>query len=112
VEEEQLLKLHVTVSGAADHLVYQWFKDGEPLPGGTESEYSIPAVTAEDAGWYSCRVRDESIDVYDESPRALIVVVPAGSLPTVSVTGLFIAALISVALGAVLIWRRRRPVQS
>jgi hypothetical protein len=111
VEEGQLLKLNVTVSGAASPL-YQWFKDGEPLPGGTESEYSIPAVTDEDAGRYSCRVRDESIDVYDESPRALIVVFRAGTLPTASVTGLCIAALVSVALGAVLIWRRRRPMPS
>ncbi len=112
IEEDEPLNLRVTVSGAAGPLVYQWMKDGIELPGGTEPEYSIPAVTAEDAGWYSCRVRDESTGVYDESPRALIEVFPADSLPTASVTGLFIAALISVALGAVLIWRRRRPLQS
>jgi hypothetical protein len=111
-EEDQPLELHVTVAGATESLAYQWLKDGEALPGGTASEYSIAAVTPEDAGWYSCRVRDESTGIYSESSRALVLVFPPGSLPASNLIGLCIAGMVSVALGAMLIWRRRRLEQS
>lgn len=35
---------------------YQWFRDGEPLPGQTQSVLSLPAVTDNDVGLYECEV--------------------------------------------------------
>ncbi|MCW5553400.1 MAG: hypothetical protein KIS67_14720 [Verrucomicrobiae bacterium] len=34
---------------------YQWFKDGEPIPGATGNEYTIPFLTVPDAGAYVLR---------------------------------------------------------
>jgi hypothetical protein len=37
-------------------LLYQWYKDGAAISGGTNSSYTIPSVTAADAGTYSAIV--------------------------------------------------------
>lgn len=43
--------LSVTATGA--ELLYQWRKNGNPIAGATEATYSIPALSAADAGTYS-----------------------------------------------------------
>ena len=44
----------------SDHdYTYQWYKDGMPIAGATESQYSIEAVKAADAGSYTCQVSNE-----------------------------------------------------
>ncbi|WP_205573348.1 Ig-like domain-containing protein [Flavisolibacter nicotianae] len=46
------LKLSVFATNPSDVTGYQWYKDGQPISGATSSSYTIPFVTASDAGNY------------------------------------------------------------
>lgn len=59
---------------------YQWLKGGEAISGATGASYSIPAVSAGDAGNYQCQVRDTdeilltniaSVTVYNDTALAI-----------------------------------------
>ncbi|MEO6096275.1 MAG: DUF2341 domain-containing protein [Fibrobacteria bacterium] len=71
VSEGKTAKLWITaVSSMA--IAYQWFRDGAALPGEIGAEYSVPSVTLENAGAYTCRVTD-GIDTVLSKPAALSV---------------------------------------
>lgn len=74
---------------------YQWFRNGEPLPGATQPTLSIPSVRLSDSGSYFCRVyglcdsldseatlvRVEGVGVEDarvDAPLLRVVPQPAG----------------------------------
>ena len=68
------LTLSVEASGTAP-LAYQWFKNGTEIPGANSHSFSIPAVTADDAGSYSVRVSNAAGEAFSE-PAMLTVMVP------------------------------------
>lgn len=49
------VSLWVEASGSGP-LLYQWFKDGDPIPGATGRFFAVDAVTAQEAGGYSVEV--------------------------------------------------------
>lgn len=53
------LTLEFIVSGGFQPLEYAWRKGGFPISGATEASFTIPSVDMEDAGNYSCSVRDQ-----------------------------------------------------
>ncbi len=55
----------LTISGGIGGTlnVYQWYKNNAPISGATSATFSIPAVTATDAGVYRCQVTSTYIGV-------------------------------------------------
>lgn len=49
------LTLSVTANGTAP-LTYQWYLDGTPIPGATDSSHSVASVTAAHQGGYTVRI--------------------------------------------------------
>ena len=52
-------RLSVAANGAP-HPTYQWFKDGDPLPGATDSTLVLPNVQTDAIGTYSVNVANDS----------------------------------------------------
>ena len=48
----------MSVSVGGEHNTYQWYKDGVPIGGATETEYSITSFTPGDAGTYTCEINN------------------------------------------------------
>jgi len=84
------LELCVGLSGTVEPVTYEWRKDGQPLAGGTDSCYTVDALTQVDEGRYVCRVADNAKAVYESDP-AHVQVFAAGSLPGLGAVGLAIA---------------------
>ncbi|WMJ73976.1 immunoglobulin domain-containing protein [Cytophagaceae bacterium ABcell3] len=59
VEEGEDFTLEVSVSGPGEN-TYQWFKDGEPIEGATESTYTVPSASGSDAGSYHVVVTNDN----------------------------------------------------
>lgn len=62
---------------------YQWYHNGNILPGQSEQRLHLSYVDESSTGWYVCRVQDESNSVFETEP-AYVRVLPAGSLPAIS----------------------------
>ncbi len=75
----QSVTFSVTASGTPP-LSYQWHKDGVDISGATDSSYTIPSVSAGDAGAYSVTVQDPFCTL--TSPSAILTV----GVPTAPVT--------------------------
>jgi uncharacterized delta-60 repeat protein len=78
------LSLAVTVGGAAD-ATYQWFKDGELVPGAVGATYLLAAAQPSASGSYVVRISHAGGSL--DSPAAVVVVTPsppffASSVPT------------------------------
>jgi hypothetical protein len=84
----------VLTSGGIGDLSYEWQRDGHPIPGATESWFSIPFVTFEDEGSYTVTVSDGYMVVVS-NPAILTV---AGSLPATGPEGLVL--LLSAIMGS------------
>jgi hypothetical protein len=76
--------LSVLATGT-DPLAYQWKKDGTPIPGATNSSFSIASVAATDAGRYAVTVSNTAGNA--TSAAALLSVVPSGVTATHSIAG-------------------------
>lgn len=61
-------QLTVQASGSPT-LQYQWYKDGQPIPGATESTYTITNVRDNDAGAYKVRVTNSCGTVESQEAR-------------------------------------------
>ncbi len=68
------VSFHVGVTGSYP-LSYQWYRDGQPLPGGTWDSLSVYSIAAGDEGAYSVTVRNAAGEVASE-PVQLRVVSP------------------------------------
>ena len=75
--------LRVTASGAQP--TYQWRKDGNPISGATNATYSIPSVSAADAGSYTVVASNSGGST--PSVAALLTVLPIGTGAVQSVVG-------------------------
>jgi hypothetical protein len=64
----------VTVTGTGP-LSYQWRKDGTPVPGGTDSTYTIASAEQSDEGSYRCRVSNPA-GSSTSNPATLVVYDP------------------------------------
>jgi hypothetical protein len=66
--------LHLVVSAIGGlPLEYQWFKDGQPIPGADQREYSVAHVDSSHAGSYQVRVANQFGEVMS---AAVVVEVP------------------------------------
>lgn len=106
-EEGEAVELSVGVEQAEGTVTYEWLKDGVPISGATANTFNIASLTEADAGWYTCRVTDESKAVY-ETPPVLIEVFAAGSLPVAAAWAIWAALGICIAAGMLRL-RRLRP---
>ena len=94
---------NVVAAGGAPPLYYSWSKDGQPLPGASDSSLTLPSITESDAGVYTVEVFDNNITPIVSEPATLTV---AGSpTPTLESAGeillaaallLFVARFVSV----------------
>lgn len=62
--------LTVAVSGASG-LGYQWSKDGEPIAGATSASYTIPIVTSDTMGTYTCALGSAACGSFSSAPAAI-----------------------------------------
>ena len=68
----EMLDLSVHANGDGT-LLYQWYKDGDPILGANEASFSIGAVSSEDAGSYTVRVSSAFGEI--ESDSAIVEIV-------------------------------------
>ncbi|HOH52534.1 MAG TPA: hypothetical protein PLI98_17535, partial [Candidatus Hydrogenedentes bacterium] len=101
--EGNAISLRVTALHPYGNVAYQWFKDGDPVPGAIGPVYNIAYAQLMDEGEYVCRVSDDSPATAD-SPAAVVTVNPRPPTPAASAAALAGLALALAALGA----RRRR----
>lgn len=76
VEQSKPFTLRVTASGS--DLVYQWSKNGSPVAGATQAEYTIATAALSDAGSYTCAIEGGCGAVTSEP--AVVVVTPTTSV--------------------------------
>jgi len=72
------------VKAEGKNLAYQWRKDGQPIPGATDSQLVLQAVQQADSGWYDCQISNMCGTVLTEA--AHVVVQPAGPGPVISLS--------------------------
>jgi hypothetical protein len=68
--------LKVTATGS-EPLIYQWYKDGVPIPNGTNSILALNGVTIADRGQYSVRVSNTYGSAVSEPVQLAIQAAPA-----------------------------------
>lgn len=105
------LELCVGVSGMLGAPTYQWFKDGEAIPGATDPCYEIDALALADDGWYRCRILETAKAVYESDP-VHIEVFAAGSLPAAGGCGLALLVAVCGFAGVHALGRKRGTDQS
>lgn len=76
VEQSKSFTLRVAASGS--DVKYQWKKDGAPITGATQAEYTVQAAALTDGGSYSCTVEGGCGSVTSES--VTVVVTPTTSV--------------------------------
>lgn len=65
----------VTATGA-EPLNYQWYKDGEPINGAGESEYTVVGATPNDEGEYTVHVANEHGSVFSDAALLTVIEPP------------------------------------
>lgn len=85
-----------TLPQLTGQITYAWYKDGIFLNGANTPEYSISAVTHEDAGEYQVQITDESKRLYLSEPFVLTV---KDAMPAGAVLALGILILVVVLIG-------------
>lgn len=63
--------------GSPNPIAYQWFKNGSPIAAATAKSYTLPNVTAADAGTYSLRATNAAGTNFS-APATLTVINPTG----------------------------------
>lgn len=72
----------VTLTGFASGFVggYQWYKDGEPIAGATSRNYAIAAVAEANAGQYTFRAFNSTVEVESEAATLTVTALPVVSV--------------------------------
>ncbi len=86
VEQGRELTLTVSATGY-EPLYYQWYKDGDELPGETDDTYTNPAVTTADEGVYKVKVYNECGEVWSIETQVTVNVGGHSSITEVSRNG-------------------------
>lgn len=95
-------QVSVSVRRPVGTVRYQWYKDGEEMPGKTSATLTIPYIAPDDAGLYTCEISDDAPATVYTAPAQLVVV---DTLPALSVPGL---ACLAGLLALTAAWRRRK----
>lgn len=98
-EEGRPLDLTVGVANAVGEVLYQWRRNGTPIPDATEATLHIDALSESDQGMYDCEVNDEA-KARRATPAVYVRVVAAGALPAVGIAGLSLFAAAAALVGA------------
>ena len=72
VNEDQAVIFRVDAQSGDGNIVYQWYKNGSPIPNATQSTFSLTAATLADTGTYYVVVSD--VDEQLQSNSALLIV--------------------------------------
>ena len=97
VEVGSLVTLRSVTNALPDSCTFQWYKDGEAIPGENAPQYVIPQVDYDHAGLYRLMVLDEDM-LLVQSTLFPLNVLPEGSLPAASLwTSLLLTAALLVA---------------
>lgn len=94
----------VAVIDATGPVLYQWHKDGAPIPGADGPVFAIVAASPADAGAYHCVVADDVMIVVSRAANLVV------SAPMPLVVTILAPALLAL-LGAGAICRRARPIR-
>lgn len=81
VNEGNSFTFSVVVSGTDP--LYQWFKDGVPIPDATNSQHSIASVLRTDEGTYTVSIVNGCTDAVNSDP-AVLDVIPDDTAPTIA----------------------------
>ena len=81
-------------------LVFQWLKNGNPIPGASQSLFTISLTTLADAAGYSCRVTNSTGEVVTSAVATLTVNEPAALSLTIAASQTEICAGEEVTLTA------------
>jgi hypothetical protein len=92
-QEGDPLTLTAVVRGMDGTPLYQWTKDGIPIPDATDNPYEIASLTLEDAGRYGCQVTGEPKQLALDLDPIEIQVFEAGSLPVGGLSAMAVLAL-------------------
>ena len=76
-----------SVSATGSVQGYQWFKDGQILPGATSSSFTIPVIGLEDAGSYSVSISDGVQEVLSEAAMVQVSGPVENAPPTIALIG-------------------------
>ncbi|MEN3027081.1 MAG: immunoglobulin domain-containing protein, partial [Chlorobiota bacterium] len=90
VVEGSPLTLSVAAVGSGT-LQYQWYRNGQPIPGATSATLTIPAVQRRDSGAYYCAVRGECGIALSDTAR--VIVQPVGISEETAETEFWIAVV-------------------
>ncbi len=104
-QEGANLSWSVLVEGAVGTPTYQWFKNSNPVPGKTDSAFSIDSLTTEDSGWYECWVTDGNGTVM-KTEAVYVNVKDLNAIPAVGTPALIVMAALCVLCGARRLRRR------
>jgi hypothetical protein len=102
--------LTAVMPGLTGKGVYQWTKDGAPIPDATANAYHIASLIEADAGWYGCQITPAQ-EVFTPQPVPILVF-PEGSLPAAGYLGIGLAAFAALALGLAALHRRLLALKS
>ena len=80
LEHGAALSLSVEANGS-NPLTYQWFKNGQAIPGATSSTFSIASVSEGDAGTFTVTVKNEVGSV--GSSASVVTITPQGKAPEI-----------------------------
>ena len=80
VEEDETITLTVAADGFGN-VSYQWYKDGVELDGETNATYSKENALVDDAGEYSCLVKDDCGELMSD---VAVIVITNGGISEVS----------------------------
>jgi hypothetical protein len=80
IEEDETMTLEVVADGFGT-LTYQWYKDGVMIDGETSSTYTKDMIAMDDAGEYTCEVKDDCGMLMTD---AAVIVVTTGGVSGIS----------------------------
>jgi len=76
----QKVTFSLTVGKGTPPFTYQWSKSGSPISGATSATFVIPAVSAADAGTYTCSVSNSAGNTVSNNAVFTVALVPPSNV--------------------------------